>query len=66
MNTTTEDKAARPVTLADCIEWLSHLDEGATIWDTDLKFIFRIQSALELLADEIDVANAAHAKERLL
>lgn len=48
--------------MADCIQWLDKLDEGATIWDTDLKFIDRIRGALELLTDEIDASNAAHAR----
>lgn len=52
----------RRITVADCIEWLNHLDEGATIWDTDLKFIIRIRDVLEQHSDEIDMANAAYAK----
>jgi hypothetical protein len=40
-----------PITIDDCIQWLDHLDEGATIWDTDIKFINRIRSALEVLTE---------------
>ncbi len=52
----------RRPTLRECLAWLEYLGEGATIWDTDLKYVFRIMDALEMLADEIDVANAAHAR----
>jgi hypothetical protein len=40
-----------PVTIEDCIQWLEHLDEGATIWDTDVKFIERIRTALLTLRE---------------
>lgn len=52
----------RNPTLADCIRWLDQLGEGATIWDSDLKFILRIRTALESLVDEIEAANAAHPR----
>ncbi len=52
----------RPPTLRECLTWLEYLQEGTTIWDTDLRYVFRIMDALEMLADEIDVANEAHAR----
>jgi hypothetical protein len=51
-------------TLAECLEWLNALEEGATIWDTELKFIDRISEAVELLIDETDASNAAHERSR--
>lgn len=48
--------------IRDCLAWLDNLDEGATIGDTDLKFIDRIRGSLELLADEIDASNEAHRR----
>jgi hypothetical protein len=42
------------ISVDDCIRWLDQLDEGATIWDTDIKFIFRIRTALELLTMDVE------------
>jgi hypothetical protein len=49
--------------LDDCIQWLDHLDEGATIWDTDIKFIDRIRSALEVFTE---LTSADIRQDRLL
>jgi hypothetical protein len=51
---------SKPISIADCVWWLDHLEEGCTIGDTDMKFIDRIQGALEQLLDEIDAANTAN------
>jgi hypothetical protein len=37
--------------LEECRYWLDQLDEGATIWDSELKFIDRIKAILDLLID---------------
>lgn len=50
------------LSLTDCVNWLNQLDEGATIWDTDYKFIERIVSALELLLEEESTANIEYRK----
>lgn len=52
----------RKITTRDCLRWLNELDEGATIWDTDLKFISRITQILEEYNDEVQAANAAYRK----
>jgi hypothetical protein len=48
--------------LEDCILWLDNLEEGATIWDTELPIIYRAKFYLQQLSDEMDVANEAHAR----
>ena len=50
------------ISVNDCLKWLDALDEGATIWDTDLRFVSRIKGILEDYSDEVRAANAAYRK----
>ena len=50
------------ISTSDCLEWLDNLDEGATILDTDLRFVSRIKSILEDYSDEVRAANAAYRR----
>jgi hypothetical protein len=61
--TKAKGKGVMPVSVEDCIQWLDHLDEGATIWDTDIKFIDRIRSALEVFTE---LTSADIRQDRLL